>query len=55
MTRKSASSTHQGELRSIASTNSPGAITGIKVYFAALMKAVEGWDNLEELGIVQRR
>jgi steroid delta-isomerase-like uncharacterized protein len=53
-TRWSARATHTGDFRGIPATGRPGTITGVSIYRVVNGKLVEGWTNLDELGLLKQ-
>lgn len=53
-TRWTARATHQGEFMGIASTGRSGVVTGITINRCADGEIVEGWTNLDALGLMQQ-
>jgi steroid delta-isomerase-like uncharacterized protein len=54
VTRWSAHATHTGEFQGIPATGRQGHVTGITINRLANGKVVEGWTNLDELGLMQQ-
>jgi steroid delta-isomerase-like uncharacterized protein len=54
VTRWSARATHTGDFRGIPPTGKQGHVTGITINRVANGKIVEGWTNLDELGLMQQ-
>ncbi|HUG16887.1 MAG TPA: ester cyclase [Thermomicrobiales bacterium] len=54
VTRWTAHATHQGPFQGIPPTGNPGVVTGITINRIANGKLVEGWTNLDELGLLQQ-
>jgi steroid delta-isomerase-like uncharacterized protein len=54
VSRWRASATHIGEFQGIPPTGKAGIITGITINRLANGKVVEGWTNLDELGLMQQ-
>jgi steroid delta-isomerase-like uncharacterized protein len=53
-TRWTARATHQGTFQGIPPTGNSGVVTGITINRFSNGKAVEGWTNLDELGLLQQ-
>ncbi len=53
-TRWTARATHRGEYQGIAPTGRAGVVTGITINRVANGKIVEGWTNLDELGMLHQ-
>lgn len=54
VTRWVARATHTGPFHGIPPTGKPGAVSGITINRVANGKVVEGWTNLDELGLMQQ-
>jgi steroid delta-isomerase-like uncharacterized protein len=54
VTRWSSDATHTGEFRGMPATGKHGHITGITIMRVVDGKVVEGWTNLDELGLLQQ-
>lgn len=54
VTRWTARATHQGEFQGIPPTGKSGTVTGITINRFADGKVVEGWTNLDTLGLLQQ-
>ena len=54
VSRWRARATHTGEFQGIPPTGKAGEITGITINRLANGKVVEGWTNLDELGLLQQ-
>lgn len=54
VTRWSARATHKGAYQGIPPTGRQGVVTGITIYRLANGKFVEGWTNLDELGMLRQ-
>jgi steroid delta-isomerase-like uncharacterized protein len=54
VTRWTARATHQGEFQGISPTGKSATVTGITINRFANGKVVEGWANLDELGLLQQ-
>ena len=54
VTRWSSSATHTGEFMGIAATERSGMVTGITINRCAGGEIVEGWTNLDALGLMQQ-
>lgn len=53
-TRWTARATHKGEFQGVPPTGRQGVVTGITISRVADGKVVEGWTNLDELGLLQQ-
>lgn len=53
-TRWTACATHTGTFQGIPPTGKQGAVSGITINRVANGKIVEGWTNLDELGLMQQ-
>ncbi len=54
VTRWTARATHLGTYQGIPATGKPGIVTGITINRIANGKIVEGWTNLDSLGMLQQ-
>lgn len=54
VTRWTARATHLGTFQGIPPTGKPGVVTGITINRFADGKVVEGWTNLDNLGLLQQ-
>jgi steroid delta-isomerase-like uncharacterized protein len=54
VTRWIARGTHTGDFRGIPATGKQGQITGMTINRIVNGRAVEGWTNLDELGLMQQ-
>lgn len=54
VTRWTASATHQGEFQGVPATGRPGVVTGMTINRFADGKVVEGWTNLDGLGLMRQ-
>ena len=54
VTRWAARATHLGVYQGIPPTGKPGTVTGITINRVADGKVVEGWTNLDSLGMLQQ-
>jgi steroid delta-isomerase-like uncharacterized protein len=54
VTRWTARATHTGEFNGIPPTGKSGVVTGITINRVADNKVVEGWTNLDSLGLLQQ-
>jgi steroid delta-isomerase-like uncharacterized protein len=54
VTRWTARATHQGAYQGIPPTGKSGTVTGITINRVASGKIVEGWTNLDALGLLQQ-
>jgi steroid delta-isomerase-like uncharacterized protein len=54
VTRWSSRATHTSDFRGIPATGKQGHITGITIHRIVNGKVVEGWTNLDELGLMQQ-
>ena len=54
MTRWTARGTHEAEFQGIPPTGKQGAVMGTGIYRLANGKIVEGWTNVDELGMLRQ-
>jgi steroid delta-isomerase-like uncharacterized protein len=54
VTRWTARATHLGPYQGMPATGKAGVVTGVTIYRVADSKIVEGWTNLDELGMLQQ-
>ena len=54
MARWTAHATHKGVFQGIPPTGKQGVVTGMTIYRVANDKVVEGWTNVDELGMMQQ-
>ncbi|MGH2538835.1 MAG: ester cyclase [Candidatus Promineifilaceae bacterium] len=54
VTRWTARATHKGQFQGIPPTGKRGEVTGTTIYRVANGKIVEGWTNVDDLGMLQQ-